>query len=108
MAAGNPLQFSVTVLAPVLVQFRKWAEEATLLARRDEYLNAFRQTLRRLDFVPIEWADPLYGYNHITAVECRGMIPGWWLVWYGVDTAAKQVIVRSVLPAPGSPLTAEG
>jgi hypothetical protein len=28
-------------------------------------------------------------------------------VWYGVDVAARQVFVRSLLPAPGSPLTAD-
>lgn len=103
-----PPLFNVTVPQFVREQLRDWAGRATPLGRRAEFLLALRLMTERLEFDPDKWGDPLYGYAHITALEYRGMIPGWWLVWYGVDVAARQVFVRSLLPAPGSPLTAEG
>ncbi len=103
-----PPLFNVTVPSHPREQLRAWAGQAARVGRRQECLLALRLMAEHLEFDPDEWGDPLFGYDHITAVEYRGMIPGWWLVWYGVDAAAKQVFVRSLLPAPGSPLTAEG
>lgn len=106
MAADDPRPlFNVTVPQHILEQLRAWAGRATPLGRRAEFLLALRLMTERLELDPDKWGDPLYGYAHITALEYRGLIPGWWLVWYGADVAARQVFVRSLLPAPGSPLT---
>jgi hypothetical protein len=99
--------FNVSILPPALAQFRRWSELSIRLGRRSDFLDAMGHTLHRLDHVPITWGDPLSGYDRPSAVEYRGMIPGWWLVWYAVDEGAKRVVVRSLLPAPGSPLTVE-
>lgn len=104
---NTPPLFSVTVPPYIREQLRNWAGESTGLGRRAECLLALRLMTERLEFDPDKWGDPLFGYAHISALEYRGMIPGWWLVWYGVDVAARQVFVRSLLPAPGSPLTAD-
>jgi hypothetical protein len=53
----------------------------------------------------VRWGDPLRSYPVIRAVDMRGMIPKWLLVWYGVHEQARQVVVRQLLPAPGSPLS---
>ncbi len=109
MAADDlPPLFNVTVPSSLREQLRAWAGQATRLGRRPDFMLALRVMTERLEFSPNEWGDPLYGYDHITAVEYRGMIPGWWLVWFGVDNSAHQVFVRSLLPAPGSPLSVEG
>jgi hypothetical protein len=70
-------------------------------------LQALRLMTERLEFDPDKWGDPLFGYAHISTFEYRGMIPGWWLVWYGVDVAARQVGVRPQ-PAPGPRLAPDG
>jgi len=109
MAGDDSVEpFKVSILPPALIQLRRWSDASIRIGRRSDFLDAMGHTLHRLDFVPIEWGDPLYGYDRLTVEEYRGMIPGWWLVWYGVDAAAMQVFVRSLLPAPGSPLTAGG
>jgi hypothetical protein len=109
MGASEPAKrFVVSVFASARAQFQQWVEQADRIGKRAECLDALRQTTERLELVPLDWGDTLFKYRTISAVECRGMIPGWWLVWYGVDETAKQVMVRSVLPAPGSPLAVEG
>lgn len=106
MAAGNgALSYSVAVPAAVLEQLRRWAEEARRLGAGEDFLVAVQEMRHRLKTDPKGWGDRLRGYPVINAFEMRGMIPQWLLVWYGVHDPARQVIVRALLPAPGSPLT---
>lgn len=111
MAGGNgsPTRYTLSTPESVLRQLRTWAEQATRLGRRADYLDVLKRINRFLQDAPHAWGDLLKEYRHIEAVERRGLIPNWVLVWYGVDDASRLVIVRDVLPAPGSPLTtAEG
>ena len=108
MSAGNghdPLRHNVVFPPPLLDQLRVWAEEAGRLGLASEFLAVLRQVKRRLERTANTWGDPLWEYDTIPALERRGMIPKWLLVWYGVHDPARQVIVRALLPAPGSPLT---
>ena len=106
MAAGNgSLPYSVAFPQPLLDQLRAWADEAKRLGVGAEFLAAVRLMNLRLKTDPVRWGDPLRSYPVISAAELRGMIPKWLLVWYGVLEPARQVIVRSLLPAPGSPLS---
>lgn len=108
MAGDTPVpRFNVALPPAQRDQLKKWAEQAARLGRRADFLDALRGMTERLELIPDDWGDPLFGYVHINAEEYRGMISGWWFVWYGVDVDARQVFVRRLLPAPGSPLTAE-
>ena len=69
-----------------------------------EFKIAMKEMNRRLESDPERWGDPLRQYLHLRGLEARGMIPGWLLIWYGVATDAREVRVRDIQPAPGSPL----
>lgn len=73
-------RFNVTVAQTQRDQLRRWAGQATRLGRRAEFLVALRGMTERLELIPEDWGDPLFGYDHINAEEYRGMVPGWWLV----------------------------
>jgi hypothetical protein len=106
MAAGNgSLPYSVAFPQPLLDQLRAWADEAKRLGVGVEFLAVLREIRQRLKTDPKEWGDRLRSYPVINAFEMRGMIPKWLLVWYGVHEQARQVVVRQLLPAPGSPLS---
>lgn len=108
MSTGNgsgPFRYKVAFPQPLLDQLRLWADEAERLGLAAEFLAAIRQVNRRLEMTPHTWGDPLWEYDTIQAVERRGMIPKWLMVWYGVHESARQVIVRNLLPAPGSSLS---
>ncbi len=106
MAAGNgSLPYSVAFPQPLLDQLRAWADEAKRLGIGVVFLAALREMRHRLNSDPKEWGDRLRGYPVISASDMRGMIPKWLLVWYGVHEQARQVVVRQLLPAPGSPLS---
>jgi hypothetical protein len=106
MAAGNgSLPYSVAFPQPLLDQLRAWADEAKRLGVGAEFLAALRDIRHRLKTNPHGWGDRLREYPVINAAEMRGMIPKWLLVWYGVHDQARQVVVRQLLPAPGSPLS---
>lgn len=103
-SAGTP-RYSVSFPPPLLDRLRVWAEEARRLGLATEFLAALRQVNKRLQSDPNDWGDELREFPMIGAIEMRGMIPKWLLVWYGFHAAARQVIVRDLLPAPGSPLS---
>ena len=106
MATGNgPARYTASFSKPLLDAIRVWVEEAKSLGRGVEFLAALREINERLETDPHGWGDRLRGYPVINAFEMRGMIPQWLLAWYGVDDRARQVIVRRLLPAPGSPLS---
>jgi hypothetical protein len=54
---------------------------------------------------PQRFGDRLWKYKWLRAEERRGMIPKWFYVWYGLDRKSSQIMVRTVLAAPGSPLS---
>jgi hypothetical protein len=101
--AGHPGRYSIAFLPRLLDQLAVWAEEAKRLELAADFRLVLRRMRHRLSTDPREWGDVLREYQTIKAVEMRGMIPKWLLVWYGVDDGARQVIVRNLLPAPGSP-----
>jgi hypothetical protein len=103
---GAHRSFAVSFPQPLLDQLLGWSVQAKRLGVGAEFLAALREVNRRLNTDPAEWGDPLREYTSIDAAEPRGMVPKWLLVWYGVHVPARQVIVRALLPAPGSPLTA--
>jgi hypothetical protein len=108
MSTGNGFsshKYTVAFPKPLLDQLRTWADEAERLGVSAEFLSVIREVNLRLKTDPTKWGDPLRDYQAIDAAELRGMIPKWLLVWYGVDDRARQVIVRRLLPAPGSPLS---
>lgn len=98
-------RFAVHTPPHLLKQLRDWAAEASAMGRRAEYLDALRQVNEQLETNPHDWGDLLREYVVIDAVERRGLAPKWILVWYGVHDNARQVVVRSLLPAPGSSLS---
>ena len=102
---GSHERYAVAVLPHLLDLLGVWAEEAKRLGLASEFRLMLRQIRHRLSSDPGDWGDVLREYQTIQAVEMRGMIPKWLLVWYGVDEQARQVIVRRLLPAPGSPLS---
>jgi hypothetical protein len=104
MADANPPRFTVATPQPLLDRIRAWAADATARGVRSEFLAALKEMNERLEADPVAWGDLLREYVQIDAVEMRGMVPRWLLVWYGVHDRARQVIVRDILPAPGSPL----
>lgn len=102
--ADHPPAFTVIVAPEVLRQIQLWASHFTDPGRRAAYLDALKVMDRSLNDNPVGWGDSLWNYQHIAARECRGMVPRWLLVWYGVDSVARVVVVRDIRPAPGSPL----
>ena len=106
MATGNgSSRYRLAFPQPLLDQLRTWADEAKRLGAGSEFLAALREIRHRLKSDPKGWGDRLRSYPVINAFEMRGMIPKWLLVWYGVHEQARQVVVRQLLPAPGSPLS---
>jgi len=105
MAISNgSTPFVVSVPKPLLDKIREWVELAKRIGRAEEFLAVLREINDRLENDPHGWGDRLRNYATIEAVEMRGMIPKWLLVWYGIHDRARQVVVRSLLPATGSPL----
>jgi hypothetical protein len=102
--ADDSLRFTVNTPPELLSRLRDWSQAMSAVGRRKYYVAALKEMNERLEQTPALWGDPLKEYEHIHAFEIRGMIPGWFLVWYGVDTQARIVIVRDIQPAPGSPL----
>lgn len=98
-------RFTIATPQPLLEQIRQWAMEATRHGFRSEFLTAIREMNERLESDPKGWGDLLREYEMIDAVEMRGLMPKWLLVWYGVHDLARQVVIRHLFPAPGSPLT---
>ncbi len=100
--ASPPPRFTVATSQHLLDRIRAWATAATARGLRSEFLDALKEMNERLEADPVGWGDLLREYVQIDAVEMRGMIPRWLLVWYGVHDRARQVVVRDILPAPGS------
>lgn len=104
MATEEPLRFVVATPQRLLDRFRRWAEQAAAVGKLSEYVAAMKEANRRMETTPHGWGDLLREYPTLNAVKRRGLMAGWFLVWYGVDDAARQVVVQDLLPAPGSPL----
>ena len=105
MATEEPTRFVVATPQRLLDYFRRWAGQAATAGVLSEFIAALKDANRRMEMAPHGWGDLLREYPGLNAVKRRGLIPGWFLVWYGVDDNAHHVIVLDLLPAPGSPLT---
>jgi hypothetical protein len=103
--ADRPSVFSIHTPPHLLARLKVWTIEMKASGRGIEYLAALKELNHRLETDPDRWGDPLRQYHYMRGLEARGMVPGWLLVWYGVATDARDVRVRDILPAPGSPLT---
>lgn len=97
--------YTILWLPEALTQLREWGELAVKLQLRKEYAAALRRMKTLLLTQPVSFGDFLWSYKNIRAVERRGLIANWFFVWYGVDPSARQIVVRSMIPAPGSPLS---
>lgn len=106
MADGNGSSaFTIRYEPEVLAAITRWAVDMAVVGRGPEFAAAIRQMRTRLRTRPNEWGDILRDYDHIDAVEHRGLIKHWFFVWYGVENAVNLIVVRRVLSAPGSPLS---
>ena len=97
--------FTVDITPILAARLRAWGRQMSAAGRLPEFVAAVEEMNERLKTSPHVWGDPLKDYNTLRASEMRGLIPGWFMVWYGVATEARYVRVRDIQPAPGSPLS---
>ncbi|QEL21031.1 hypothetical protein [Limnoglobus roseus] len=102
--AEQPPRYSLIYAPEVLPRIRRWVARTTDPGQRAGLLDALRAVDRNLKYDPVGWGDFQWNYRVISARECRGMIPHWFVVWYAVDVPARTVSIRDIRPAPGSPL----
>ena len=95
----------IIVPKPLMDRIRLWAVEMKEVGEVELFVGALRLMDQQLKFNAKKWGDPLFNYPKIEAVECRGLIERWLLVWYGWHAASRTVYVRDIRPAPGSPLS---
>jgi hypothetical protein len=88
----------------ILQRIRLWSVLARDLGCGPDYLASLKSMKFQLETEPLEWGDPLSLYLNIDGILCRGMINGWFLVWYGIHRPSHTVIVRELALASGCPL----
>jgi hypothetical protein len=96
--------YEVVTPQPLLDRIKEWAAEARSAGYGPEFLTALKLMNQRLENDPDSWGDPLFDYAILQGAQCRGMIPGWFLVWYGVHPPSRSVLVREIAFAPGCPI----
>jgi hypothetical protein len=80
-------------------RLRRWADEATALGRRSEFLASLRVINEKLTTEPLEWRDPQYRARSADFVMCHGL--HLLLHVYAVHEDTRTVWIKDILPLPG-------
>jgi hypothetical protein len=96
--------FNIKYQPAALAQIRHWADQSHVLRINTEMSAALAMLVSRLRADPCDFGDPYQDLKLINATKYRGMVVNWFLVWYGVDRDARQVVVYDLATAPGSKL----
>jgi hypothetical protein len=96
-------KWSVGYSAAQVEQLRQWGELATKTGRSDSYLAAVKEMRERLEHAPRKWGDPLRSLPTMKVDLFRKYGPVL-MVFYGVHTERRVVIVQHIVLTPGSPL----
>jgi hypothetical protein len=84
----------------LFARLRRWADEATTLGRRNEFIASLKVINEKVTTEPLEWGDPQYRARSAGFVMCHGL----YLllhVYYAVHEETRTVWIKEILPLPG-------
>jgi hypothetical protein len=98
--------YQIDRLPQVDEHLRALGERAARLGILDEYLNALKHAIHRLQAVPLTWGDPAYHTRREGGVVCHAIAPP--LVFHYVVFEPERVVcILKVKPLPGHALETE-
>jgi hypothetical protein len=95
---GGPFQIDLTNAHRRLL--RAWGRQAAAAGRLQLYLDDLAFLNSQLKTNPLKWGDPLFTYKLLKWKNFRGLT-NLFVVYYGVDTVRKIVILKDLLVKPG-------
>jgi hypothetical protein len=107
MTPGAGSTWELVFFEIVRRQLRAWANQAADLGLRDQYAEALRTMVARLEADPTAWGDPQYRLRHLDLMVYRGFATFFYAT-YAVDEVRWIVYVSQVIPVPGRGLDSSG
>jgi hypothetical protein len=86
--------------AALFSRLRRWADEATALGRRSDFITSLKIINEKLTTEPLAWGDPQYRARNAGFVLCHGLHL-LLHVYYAVHEESRTVWVKEILPLPG-------